>query len=76
MNRPIYVIANECSSDWKNVYYGAKPYLDAMRSLDSIEDKFYADDARSVVAYFLANANSWRGDTARRIKAELKGMLK
>jgi len=27
------------------------------------------------VAYFLANAGTWRGPDAQRIKAELKGML-
>jgi hypothetical protein len=47
-----------------------------MYALESINDNFYADSGRSVVLYFLANANSWRGDTARRIKAELKAMLK
>jgi hypothetical protein len=34
-----------------------------------------ADDARGIVMYFLANAGTWRGENARRIKAELKGML-
>jgi hypothetical protein len=28
------------------------------------------------VRYFLANATSWKGETARAIKAELKAMLK
>lgn len=54
----------------------AKPYLDAMFSLKSIEDKYYFDDARSIITYFLCNASSWRGEKARQIKAELKGMLK
>lgn len=27
---------------------------------------------RSIVLYFLSNATTWRGDDARRIKAELK----
>ena len=46
-----------------------------MRALDSISDKYYYDDAESVVRYFLANAGQWRGDKAREIKAELKAML-
>jgi len=29
-----------------------------------------------IVRYFLSNATTWRGETARRIKAELKQMLK
>jgi hypothetical protein len=34
------------------------------------------DSARSVVLYFLSNASSWRGDVAKRVKAELKAHLK
>ena len=44
--------------------------------LDSISDPYYADSARSIIAYFLANAGTWKGETARRIKKELKDMLK
>lgn len=72
--RPISVIAAEIRRDWKRPYFGAVPYLDAMDSLDSIEDQYYADDAHTVVVYFLANAGTWRGETARRVKAELKAM--
>jgi hypothetical protein len=44
--------------------------------LDSITDNYGADSAKSVVLYFLSNANTWRGEHAKRIKAELKGMVK
>ncbi len=75
--RPLHEIAHEILKDWgPKVNYGAKPYLDAMFSLDKITDMYYADTAKSVVAYFLSNASTWRGETAKRIKAELKGMLK
>jgi hypothetical protein len=47
-----------------------------MEKLYSIDDRYYLDSAREVVLYFLANANTWRGETARRIKAELKDMVK
>lgn len=70
--RPLYTIAQEIMSDWRKPYFGAVPYLDAMRSLQSIDQKFYDDDAKSVVLYFLANAATWRGETAKRVKAELK----
>lgn len=72
--RAIHEIADEIRKDWKNVSPYAKPCLDAMGQLDSIEDNYYFDSARSVVLYFLSNAASWRGDTAKRIKAELKAM--
>jgi len=76
MSRPIYEIAREVRKDWKNVNYAAKPYLDAMSDLTSINDAYYHDSGYSIVAYFLGNASSWRGDNARRIKAELKDILK
>lgn len=73
--RKISEIASEIKMDWKKVNFAARPYLDAMLSLESIEDKYYFDDARSIVTYFLCNASSWRGEKAKAIKAELKGML-
>ena len=59
-----------------NINYAAAPYLDAMSSLDVITDKYYLDDAKSIILYFLGNAQSWRGTEARRIKAELKALTK
>jgi len=76
MPRPLHVIAAEIKADWKNPYFGAVPYLNVMLSLTSMGESFYHDSAKSVVLYFLANANTWRGETARRIKAELKEMTK
>lgn len=72
--RAISDIAYEIRRTWKNVYFGAVPYLDAMFSLGSISEMYGADSAKSVVLYFLANASTWRGDDARRIKAELKSI--
>jgi len=46
-----------------------------MRGLQSINDTYGMDNARSIVRYFLANAATWKGDKARAIKTELKGML-
>ena len=74
--RPLYEIARDIKKDWKNVYFGAKPYLDAMATLDSINDNYMFDSAKTIVLYFLGNASTWRGETAKRIKAELKAMTK
>jgi len=74
--RPLYEIAREIKNDWKNVNFAAKPYLDAMATLNSINDMYMFDTAKSVVLYFIANAATWRGETAKRIKAELKAMAK
>ena len=76
ITRDINVIANEIIRDWKKPYFGAVPYLTAMRYLSSIRESYYEESAASIVRYFLSNASSWRGDTARRVKAELKAMLK
>lgn len=73
--RPIYEIAREIRKTWTKVSPYAEPYLEAMASLNSINDNYYFDSGKSVVLYFLSNANTWRGDDARRIKAELKAML-
>ncbi len=75
MSRPLSTIANEIILDWKRPFFGAVPYIEAMQCLDTIEDDYGADDARSIVLYFLANASTWRGETARRIKAELRKLV-
>lgn len=76
MARPIYQIAEEIKKDWKKVYFGAVPYLDAMFSLSNPEQKYGEDSAKSILAYFLANASTYRGETAKRIKTEIKALLK
>lgn len=74
--RPLHEIAAEIRQDWGKVNYGAKPYLEAMEMLESVDSTYFCDSGDSIIRYFLANAGSWRGDTARRVKAELKGLLK
>ena len=76
MARPLNHIAHEIQQTWAKPYFGAVPYLHAMFQLDKITDNYYADTAKSVVLYFLSNAATWKGDDARRIKAELKAMVK
>lgn len=72
--RPIHVIAREIDKTWPKVYFGAVPYLGAMHGLSDITDAYGHDDAKSIVMYFLSNASTWRGEDAKRIKAELKAM--
>lgn len=54
----------------------AKPYLEAMMSIKSINDMYIADTAYEVVVYFLSNAGTMRGEIAREVKAELKRRVK
>lgn len=74
--RPLYTIASEIKRNWEKVYFGAVPYLDAMQGLESVNESFGYDSGRGIVRYFLANASSWKGETAKRIKAELKNLIK
>lgn len=75
-NRSLSDIALDIERNWSNVNYAARPYLEAMFSLNDINDYYMYDSGRSIVLYFLANASSWRGPVAKSIKAELKSMLK
>lgn len=75
-NRPIYEIASDIRSDWKKVYFGAVPYLQAMESLDQPTDRYGYDSAKSIINYFLANASTWKGEKAKQIKQELKQLIK
>ena len=73
--RTLASIARDIRAHWQKPYFGAVPYIDAMRNLDGLNDRYGFDDARSIARYFLANAGTWRGEDARRIKGELKTML-
>ena len=74
--RPIHTIAAEILDDWKNPSVYAKPYIEVMLRLDSIRDTYIAEDARSVLLYFLNNAKGWRGSKARAIKDEIRAMIR
>jgi len=80
--RLIRHIAREIQGNWTRSGSGttlsvyARPYLEAMFSLGTIGEMYGADSARSIVAYFLANAQTWRGPVARRVKVELQELLK
>lgn len=71
-------IAQEIKQTWKNIFFGARPYVDALMTINSSDKSapYMFEDAESIVLYFLANAQTWRGADARRIKAELKSMIK
>lgn len=68
-------IARDIEKAWPKVNYAAKPYLDAMKQLNTVNDKYYADSGESIVLYFLANAGSFRGEDAKKLKQELKQMV-
>ena len=55
--------------------FAARPYLEAMACIETPDDRYGYESGRSIVTYFLANASTWRGPDAKRIKAELKKLL-
>lgn len=69
-------IAHAIAKDWQNISPYAKDYLNAMKEIRDIEGAYYADSAKSVVLYFLANASTYRGENARAYKSLLKEMIK
>src|ERR1017187_102250 len=69
-------IASAIRKDWPTVYFGAVPYLDALGCIVDIKENYGADTGASVVAYFLCNATTWKGNVARAVKAELNARLK
>lgn len=75
--RPLSAIAYDIRKDWKNVYFGADPYLAAMATCHT-QDKRYLymyETAEQLVNGFLSNCSTWRGPVAREIKAELKAWI-
>ena len=74
--RPLWTIAADIRRSWKNMYFGAVPYVEAMAQLSTADDNYGYDSGRDIIRYFLSNATSWRGEDARRVKTELKGLLK
>lgn len=66
-------IGHLIKKDWgSKVNFAAKPYLDAMCGMQSIDDVYGYDSGKSIVLYFLSNASTYRGENAKLIKAELK----
>jgi hypothetical protein len=73
----LWEIAHIVKKDWgSKIYFAAVPYLDAMNSLDKVTDMYIMDTGRSIVAYFLSNARTWRGETAKAVKKHLNKLIK
>lgn len=73
--RNISDVAYEIRKLWKKPYFGAVPYIETMMSLSDKDSMYICDSATDIVIRFLGNANTWRGEDARRIKKELKDII-
>lgn len=74
-HRPIFAIAKDIQAAWPKPFFAAVPYLSAMHHLATLQSMYGAEDARSIVLYFLSNAGTFRGPQAKALKAELKALL-
>lgn len=73
-------IADIIRKDWRKtkgkVHEFAVPYVDAMSCMEKITDTYIAESGKTIVAYFLSNASTWQGATAKEIKTYLNKISK
>ena len=76
IKRPVYKIAEDILNSWDRPNFAARPYLAAMLTINSQDENFGYESAKSIILYFLSNASSFRGPEAKILKAELKNLIK
>jgi hypothetical protein len=80
--RPLNQLAAEILVDWKESPSSAayrvfaKPYVEAMLSMQKCSDMYGMEYGDMIVARALNALHQWRGETARKVKAELNAHLK
>lgn len=74
--KQLWEYAADIREDWKNMAFCAEPYVDAMSQLDTLDDTYIMDPAADIVLRFLCNAQTWKGEVARKTKKELNTMVK
>lgn len=79
LTRSLGAIAEDIVADYrakgKPVYYAAKPYVEALGGLRNFDSRYYEDTAEDIVIRLLGNLSTWRGETATKVKAELRAAL-
>ena len=75
-HRPLREIAAEITADWTAYHDHAQPYIDALSKMHNATDRFGLGTGSNAIQGFLINAQTWRGEVARRVKAELRAILK
>lgn len=69
-------LAAQIKVHWGTIHPWAVPYHQAMYSMSTVDDSYGLDSGRDIVARFLSNARSWKGNAAKLYKAELNRRLK
>lgn len=82
MPKPLNQLAAEILVDWKDNPSSAAyrrfalPYVQAMLSMRTCEDRYGLEWGDMIVARALNNLAQWRGATARKVKLDLNEHLK
>jgi hypothetical protein len=80
--RPLNQLAAAILVDWKQSPSSgsyrrfALPYVEAMLTMNNCEDRYGLEWGDMIVARALNALHQWRGETARKVKAELNEHLK
>lgn len=71
-------VAREIRAKWSKPYFGAVPYLDTLEQVHTSDKNapYMVEQVKDIVSYLLCNMATFRGADARRLKAELKEMIK
>jgi hypothetical protein len=75
-DRSLREIAAEIRADWKKIDGAAEGYLANFENCSDLETRSVMGTAFDAVLGFSHNCQTWRGETARRVKHELREMLK
>ena len=72
--RALYEVGEDIRRNWAKHNDAAVPYLEAMGGLVGIDGSCHLDSGKGIVLCCLGEEGTWRGEHARRIRAELRGM--
>lgn len=69
-------VQNAIRREKSKLAYCAMPYAEAILQMSGPNADYWCDSGESIILRFLGNAQTWRGETAREVKAALKRMVK
>lgn len=78
--RPIKDIVADITTTWgaekvRTTGYAAKPYLEALSQVESVDEVYGDEKAEHLVRYLLSNLAQFKGAQARVLKEELRAHL-
>jgi len=76
--RSLKEIAKDIKKHWQTPNHFASYWITMLETVDKLSDKvtYSLNTGKDCATKFLIHAQNWRGEEARRIKNELKQMLK